>query len=329
MNYFFSIVIPVYKVENYINQCIDSVLAQNFENYEIILVDDGSPDNSGKICDDYSSKYNNIKTIHKVNGGLSSARNAGAKKAEGIYLIFLDSDDYWNDNSFLENAYCFIEKNKEKKDLNVILFQSSKLVNNKIIKDKNYNCEYINNNNLYETVKYFIESETYSMSACTKIINKKLFISKNLFFTENLLGEDLDWFFKLIFNIDNIYAIDNFVYIYRIRQGSITTSIELKNIEDSIFILMKWSKYINKNIKNPNYKKTLFGILAYAYAVDLLHFLTLSKENRKKIRKKLLSLDFLLNYPVNKKIKIISIIYKFLGLNITSFLLKKIHKIKS
>ena len=91
----FSIIIPIYNVEKYLRQCIDSVLAENFLDCEIILVNDGSPDGCSEICDEYANKYSHIKVIHKHNGGLSDARNAGIKEAKGDYLIFLDSDDYW------------------------------------------------------------------------------------------------------------------------------------------------------------------------------------------------------------------------------------------
>ena len=93
-----SIVIPVYKVEKTIHRCVDSVLSQTFTDYEIILVDDGSPDNSGEICDEYREKHENITVIHKENGGLSSARNAGLEIARGEYVMFLDSDDYLTDD---------------------------------------------------------------------------------------------------------------------------------------------------------------------------------------------------------------------------------------
>lgn len=100
----FSIIVPIYNVEKYLRCCVDSVLAENFSDYEMILVDDGSPDGCGKICDEYADKYPHIKVIHKENGGLSDARNAGIRAAKGDYLIFLDSDDYWADTNRLKNA---------------------------------------------------------------------------------------------------------------------------------------------------------------------------------------------------------------------------------
>ena len=94
----FSIIVPVYKAEKYISECVDSVLAQTFEDFELILADDGSPDRCHEICDEYAKKDSRIKVIHKNNGGASSARNSGIDAACGEYIIFLDSDDYWEGN---------------------------------------------------------------------------------------------------------------------------------------------------------------------------------------------------------------------------------------
>ena len=105
-----SVIIPIYKVEKYLRECIDSIINQSFKNLEIILVDDGSPDNCGKICDEYAKKDNRLKVIHKENGGLSSARNAGLDIATGEYISFVDSDDYVS-NKFIENLSFYL-KNK-------------------------------------------------------------------------------------------------------------------------------------------------------------------------------------------------------------------------
>ena len=102
-NPLFSIIVPIYNVERYLEQCIESVLAQDYQNYELILVDDGSPDNSIDICAKYAKQYSNIVFIHKINGGVSDARNAGIQIARGEYLMFLDSDDYWEGTSILSD----------------------------------------------------------------------------------------------------------------------------------------------------------------------------------------------------------------------------------
>ena len=89
----FSIIVPVYKVENYLEDCIESILHQSYKDFELILIDDGSPDKSPEICDEYNAKDDRISVIHKKNGGLSSARNAGLDNANGEYIVFIDSDD--------------------------------------------------------------------------------------------------------------------------------------------------------------------------------------------------------------------------------------------
>ena len=95
-----SVIVPVYKVEPYIRKCVDSILGQTFSDIQVILVDDGSPDQCGKICDEYAKQDNRVEVIHKENGGLSDARNAGIPYAKGEYIIFLDSDDYIENDMF-------------------------------------------------------------------------------------------------------------------------------------------------------------------------------------------------------------------------------------
>ena len=109
----FSLIIPVYNVEAYLKQCIDSVLEQEYTDYECILVDDGSTDNSPKICDEYANHDSRFKVIHKENGGLSDARNHGLKSSEGSYIFFIDSDDYLYNQTVLSSLYDIIQTNKD------------------------------------------------------------------------------------------------------------------------------------------------------------------------------------------------------------------------
>ena len=112
MNYFVSIIIPVYNIEKYIEECVNSVLVQSYKNFEVILVDDGSKDRSSIICDDLANLDNRIKVIHKKNGGLSSARNAGIKASKGDYIAFIDGDDYWDDRDFLKDVVKCLDESK-------------------------------------------------------------------------------------------------------------------------------------------------------------------------------------------------------------------------
>lgn len=123
----FSIIVPIYKVERYLKTCIDSILTQTFSDFEVILVDDGSPDLCGKICNDYAENDLRIKVLHKANGGLSSARNAGLDIAIGEYIIFIDSDDFWDDNTALEN----INKNLTETKADLLIFPAKRYYEDK------------------------------------------------------------------------------------------------------------------------------------------------------------------------------------------------------
>lgn len=127
-----SIIIPVYKVENYLERCVESVLNQTHQNLEIILVDDGSPDRCGKMCDLYSQKDNRIKVIHKENGGLSDARNVALDIATGDYIGFVDSDDYVEEDMF-KTLYQLAEKYQA--DISSVSFY--KVLGNQVISARN------------------------------------------------------------------------------------------------------------------------------------------------------------------------------------------------
>ena len=110
-----TVVVPIYNVEKYIDNCIQSIICQTYQNLQIILVDDGSPDNCPRICDEYQKNDSRIEVIHKKNGGLSDARNAGIQKAKGKFICFIDSDDFIN-SKYIEKLYNMIEKNEESEE---------------------------------------------------------------------------------------------------------------------------------------------------------------------------------------------------------------------
>ena len=319
----FSIIIPIYKVEKYLNECVDSVLKQTYKNFEIILVDDGSPDGCPAICDNLADTYDYIKVIHKQNGGLSEARNCGLSEAIGEYIIFLDSDDYWKEEFFLQNVIKFLSDNCNVDDMDIVLFQAEKFIESTgtYIPDNYYSSSLINKKSKQETIKYLLESEAYSMQACTKILRREFLEENDINFTKGLLGEDLDWFLNVILKTKNIYALDDINYIYRIRKGSITDTIGKKNIADCIWMMEKWTKIIKQSEMQECYFFYYYGILAYAYVISLLNYRGLSKSDRLELKYDLKKYSYLLKYTVNKRIKITQISYKLFGFEFTTKLL--------
>lgn len=221
-----SIIIPVYNVEKYIRKCVDSILSQTYKNLEIILVDDGSLDNCGKICDQYAKIDNRVVVIHKQNGGLSSARNAGLKQATGDYIMFVDSDDS------LEKIACESLINiTNKTDADIICFNCSNVyLNEAIDNSKNSYC-YSN------TYKYYELS--YAEAIIDNIYRKhiryeawgkmyKKYIFDMIKFKEGLLAEDFNVFYKFLKMAKKIIYFDANLYLYLRRDDSIMGKRNIK-----------------------------------------------------------------------------------------------------
>lgn len=221
-----SVVIPVYNVEKYLKKCIDSVLGQSYKNFEIILVDDESTDNSGKICDEYSSKYQFIKTIHKKNGGLGLARNTGMNVAQGEYITFVDSDD-------------IVEKNMIESLMKPIIEQGADTViggfkridtENNILSEEKYANEMVIGSDIYN--KTFIKmlgssprgQDSLKMSVWNVMYSKKIILENHLLFVSErkLVSEDIVWNFSYFKFSQKLCVIASTEYRYRKTPGSLT-----------------------------------------------------------------------------------------------------------
>ncbi len=204
-----SVIIPVYKVEEYLNKCVDSVINQTYKNLEIILVDDGSPDNCPKICDDYAKQDKRIKVIHKKNGGLSDARNAGIDMANGEYLSFIDSDDYVEKNyiSFLYNL-------AKKYNSDLTMGKQYVRYSNKTINTGSGSLYELNS---YDALDKILYGEDLDVSAWAKLYKKELF--KKVKFPVGRLFEDAATIYKLIDLSKKVVLKSEPIYNYIIRDN--------------------------------------------------------------------------------------------------------------
>jgi glycosyltransferase len=318
----FSIVIPVYNVAPYLRECVDSVLAQNSTDYEIILVDDGSTDNSPAICDEYAEKYSQIKVIHKANGGLSDARNFGIKKAQGDYLMFLDSDDFWNRENVLLDLHNIIKENNP----DLIIHELSSFYNSeKIILRKFKNKEIQNfSYDFKEDLKYLVNNDIYYATACNKIIKTSIVKENNIEFPKGKLHEDIAWCADIISHIDKYTIYEKSFYFYRQeREGAITNKIHKKNIEDILYVISDKKDKLSKINGGLEY---LYGSYMACLGITLL----LEKKERNSCFNKLEEFKFLLNFHPRRnslKAKIPLLIYKVLGLKYGSSLIHYIKKV--
>lgn len=219
-----SVVLPIFNVEKYLERCIESVINQTYSNIEIILVDDGSTDNSGKICDEYQKKDQRIKVIHKKNGGLSEARNTGTKNAIGKYITYIDSDDYVK-NDYVEYLYNLVKKYNTKVALctHTVVFENGK----KIVYGDGENSELLDS---YNCIKRMLYNDVIDTSAWAKLYDIKL--AKKILYPEGKIFEDIATTYKFFLASGQIACGYSSKYYYMIRKNSIVgCSFNRKKLE--------------------------------------------------------------------------------------------------
>ena len=253
-----SIIVPVYNVELYINKCIESIINQTYNNIEIILVDDGSTDSSGKICDEYKEKDRRIKVIHKENGGLSDARNAGISAASGKYITFIDSDDYV-DEDYVEILHDLIIKYNVKMSIcsHKVIYDTGKIIDKQDLKEECYNKE--------EVYKKILYDNGIDLSAWAKLYEVSLF--NNVKFPKERLYEDAATTYLLIDQCDKISVNSISKYNYVIRRNSITNDKFSIRKMDLIISTKEMTDYIKQ--KYPSLEFACNRRLMYAYLSTL------------------------------------------------------------
>ena len=226
MKYILSIIIPVYNAEKHIDRCLNSILIQNLEGCEIILVDDGSSDNSWQICKQYAKKQNNITVYHKNNGGASSARNYGLNYASGKYVWFIDADDSIEKDSISKLISIMNTENAE-----VIVCQSKKIELNGEIKDE---CEYSIKKGGYSSEQFMIEmkNKPRSIIFCPQYyIVQRDFINKNsIYFYEGIIYEDELWIPQLLLKANKIYYTEFKIYYHYMVETSVMHATKMEKM---------------------------------------------------------------------------------------------------
>ena len=244
-----SIVVPIYNVEKYLPKCIESILNQTYKNFELILVDDGAKDNCGKICDEYAQKDNRIIVIHKKNGGLSSARNAGIDIAKGEYIGFVDSDDWIQSEMYEKLVYLIENYNADIAQCEFINapYEDIKIQPEEEVIKTFTNIEGLNNlyNDMYVS----------TVVAWNKLYKTTLF--KEIRYPNGKIHEDEGTTYKLIFNAKKIVYTNQKYYYYRQTPNSITNAAFNKKRLNILDVFDEKIKYMSKINNDDLYAKTL------------------------------------------------------------------------
>ena len=236
-----SIIVPIYKVEAYLVQCVESIRDQTIHDIEIILVDDGSPDRCGLMCDEYAQKDSRIRVVHKENGGLSSARNAGIKVASGEYIGFVDSDDYIAKDMFEKLYDACLRSNTLISACNYFYVFDEKIS----FKEESEKLFVMSNEEFFK--KILTEDGRIEMVAWNKLYHKSVFEKMDEVFPEGKLFEDLGSMYKFVFSVKKIAYIDKGMYYYRrFRPGAITATTYSTREVDRIEMGNHMTEYVRE-----------------------------------------------------------------------------------
>ena len=310
-----SVVVPVYKVQDYLSRCVESILAQTFACFDLILVDDGSPDNCGKICDDYAKKDARITVIHQKNQGLSMARNAGIdwamQNSDSEWITFVDSDD-WIHKDYLKVLYETSVKHNV--DLSIC----------NCIKTSAFDVEI---KNVEAKVKFFAPEDFWCFrqygGAWAKLYRKSHF--ENIRYPAGLLYEDIFVTYRLLFMQSKVAYIEDQLYFYFLRDDSITKSEWTPAVLDQLKGIRQQLDFY----KNNNYNRA-FDVTVKKYLTSIESQIVATKKHKKRYMKEYIKLWFL--YRINlikycKKIPITKHInmYRYAFPNFTKLYKKYIH----
>lgn len=285
----FSIVIPVYNVENYLNKCLDSILNQTYKDYEVIIVNDGSTDNSLSIIENYESKFKNIDIINQENRGLSVARNEGIKKVNGEYFILIDSDDYI-ENNLLE------ELNKSIKNTpDLVRFQMRTVEEKEKIDYKEESFNNLNGKDAFNIISkyHFVEP------ACCYLYKTDYFKNNEFEFKKGLYHEDFGLIPLVIVKADIVNSISFIGYNYIQRKNSIMNTEDYMKIKKKAFDTIEHYKFLNNFDGGSVYKSFIANSL-------ILKLKGLNKKDFNEFNKQIKKIgayDGLLDNTIQRKIK--------------------------
>lgn len=259
-----SIIVPVYKVEQILERCILSLVKQTYRNIEIILINDGSPDSSGEICNYYSKIDSRVQVIHKENGGLSDARNWGIDKASGDYTIFVDSDDYIDENAVKLLLDFAIEN-----ELDIVCADAYRIIQSETKKTKERLIGEYTEKNIMTGEDFLIQSikeKKHSVAVWSRLYKTDLIKANNIYFKKNIYHEDEEWTPRVMLKARRVSYINYPFYYYIIRSNSITqTDNRNKHIKDVIETCEFLNNYFRVNVDSEKNRKILNNYLAKLY----------------------------------------------------------------
>ncbi len=276
----FSIIVPVYGVESYLEQTVHSVLSQDFHDWELILVDDGAKDRSGQIADALSAQDDRIRVIHKENGGVSSARNTGLRAAQGEYIIWLDGDDLLSSNSLARLAQ-YLFKNPH---ADIILQNYQTYQNDTVLPGSSYSFDVSKLTDADHTLSYLFGTwPDFPWAIWANVYRREMLLSNGLLFDETMsMNEDGNWLLDAFLHARTFGAADNTMYIYRIdASGSLVHQApKLSHYKSSYKMYTRWFLFFSSAENLPLSSPVMTGRLARGYVNIATSIYDMNKHDR-------------------------------------------------
>lgn len=321
----FSIIIPIYKAEKYLVECVESILGQTYADFELILIDDGSPDTCPALCDKYASADSRIKVIHQKNAGQAVARNAGVDIASGDYLMFLDSDDYYATKYVLG----LVNEKIESSSADVILFGYKKFYES----DGSFGAEVTNfpeftvNSSPSDVIMSLLLNNIYDGCAWTKAIKRSLIVENSISFRPGMISEDSDWYLNVMSHACSYECIKEVFVIYRQHANSVSHKVKLNALDDNLWIQETWKAKILKMSMTEELRLALLSVLAVYFANLLVLYALYPRSLSEPYFVRTKKCREILRYSITKRAKVMKIVVAIFGLRLTILMLRVLNKI--
>jgi len=316
----FSIIVPIYKVADYLDDCVQSVKNQTYTDWELILVDDGSPDACPQMCDGYAKEDARIRVIHKENGGASEARNAGIEQAKGEYVLLLDGDDFYNRSDMFE----MLSANIDKSGADVILFGCTDWnmkTGEKRISRSDYDLHLLNQvADREQSLHYLLSQKKIPGGPTIFTVQRALLDEYGIRFHCGIRAEDHEYVLMIFSHCKQIFAMNEPFYTYRLqREGSITHSGSIKMIQGIDYTLNKWVPILSCE-SNDQLRKDYLNYLAFIYSTGFVITGRLHGKERKESLELMRKHRMILKYGYWRDLRIVRLASSAFGIPLFTLL---------
>ena len=317
----FSAVIPICNTAAYLRECVDSVLRQSVSDFEVILVDDGSTDGCGAICDEYAARDGRVRVIHRENGGQASARNAGVAASSGDYVVFLDSDDFiLGDDFFSSLAEGFAS------GADVVLFRYYKYFSPEKM-TVTPSLSGLSGLSKPKLLEELVRRDAFFCSCWSKSVRRSLLLEGGIAFDESLRCEDMDWYYNVVTKAEKLAAIDRAFICYRQRGGSVTSGAGEKTVADYLTTLRRWRPRFEA-VPDGVQREAMLSSLAKLYC-NLLIMYSRDRSGLRRFKEEIAAERGLLVHRLNPRTRKIYASVKALGVEKTCGLISLVDRHKN